>query len=122
MALGGFIASQLQSTQQSKSDAVTPAACRLHLIKAISLGIGISSLALFVLLAIGIIDASHLSVKSSYVGVVVGGAILGIGWSIAGFCPGSGAKRSRRRKKRCSAIYFRRLGGCFHFHDSLEGP
>lgn len=61
----------------------------LHLMKAIFFAIGISSTLLFLLMASGIIDSGHLSVKSSYFGVIVGGAMLGLGFAIAGYCPGT---------------------------------
>ena len=61
----------------------------LHLMKAIFFAIGISSTLLFLLMASGIIDSGHLSVKSSYFGVIVGGALLGLGFAIAGYCPGT---------------------------------
>jgi len=61
----------------------------LHLMKTIFFAIGISSTLLFLLMAVGVIDAGHLSVKSSYIGVIVGGAMLGLGFAVAGYCPGT---------------------------------
>jgi hypothetical protein len=61
----------------------------LHLMKAIFFAIGISSTLLFLLMAFGIIDSGHLSVKSSYLGVIIGGALLGLGFAVAGYCPGT---------------------------------
>ncbi len=61
----------------------------LHLAKVILFAIGFSSLLLFILMAVGVIPVSHISVKSSYLGVIIGGAIFGIGFGLGGYCPGT---------------------------------
>lgn len=65
---------------------------RLHdtfLMKAILFAIGLSSIALFTGLYLGFVDHAHISIKGAYIGVVLGGALLGVGFAIAGYCPGT---------------------------------
>ncbi len=61
----------------------------LHLAKVILFAIGFSSLLLFILMAMNVIPTSHIHVKSAYTGVIVGGAIFGIGFGLGGYCPGT---------------------------------
>jgi len=61
----------------------------LHLAKVILFAIGTSSLLLFLLLFAGLIDQSHISIKSAYTGVILGGLIFGIGFAVGGYCPGT---------------------------------
>lgn len=87
----------------------------LHLMKAILLAIGLSSLTLFVLLATGLVDVGHVSVKASYVGVIVGGAILGAGWAMAGFCPGTAVVGAGAGRKDALVYIAGGLIGAFAF-------
>ncbi len=62
----------------------------LHLMKAIFLGIGVASFGMFGGILAGLIDVGHMDIKSAYMGVFVGGAIMGLGFALAGYCPGTG--------------------------------
>jgi hypothetical protein len=82
----------------------------LHLMKVILFAIGFSSLLLFILLSLGAIDPGHLSVKPAHYGVILGGSILGIGFAIGGYCPGTCIVASARGRKDALAFL---LGGIF---------
>ena len=61
----------------------------LTLMKIILFAIGLSSVLLFFANSFGILDISHLSVKPTNLGVLVGGLIFGIGFGWIGSCPGT---------------------------------
>jgi len=61
----------------------------LHLMKVILFAIGISSLVLFILLTAGLLNPAHISIKTAYIGVLIGGLIFGVGFAITGYCPGT---------------------------------
>ena len=91
-----------------------------HLMKAILLGIGISSAALFILLAVGAIDTGHMSVKSSYLGVIIGGGLLGFGWAISGFCPGTSLVGAGAGRKDALVFIIGGMVGAFIYMLSFE--
>ena len=61
----------------------------LSLMKIILFAIGFSSFLLAIASFIGILDISHLDIKTTHLGVVIGGLIFGIGFGWAGTCPGT---------------------------------
>jgi hypothetical protein len=80
----------------------------LHLMRTILLGIGVGSVMLFGGLLAGVVDVGHMSVKAAYAGVFVGGILLGLGFAVAGYCPGTGLAAAATG--RTDAIFFV-LGG-----------
>ena len=62
----------------------------LHMAKTILLGIGVGSVLMFGGQMIGWVDVAHMSVKTAYAGVFIGGLLLGFGWALSGYCPGTG--------------------------------
>lgn len=71
----------------------------LGLMKTILLGIGVAAILIFGGQMLGLVDVAHMSVKGAYWGVLLGGMMLGFGWALSGFCPGTGvcAAASGRR-------------------------
>lgn len=62
----------------------------LNLAKAILLAIGTGTVLMFAGQMVGLVDVGHMSVKSAYIGVAIGGLMLGAGWAASGYCPGTG--------------------------------
>ncbi|MDD8022971.1 MAG: YeeE/YedE thiosulfate transporter family protein [Paracoccaceae bacterium] len=92
----------------------------LGLMKAIILAIGVALLLTFAGQMTGIVDVGHMSVKTAYVGVFLGGMLLGFDWALSGYCPGTGlcALASGRR----DALFFVAGGllGAFAYIQSYD--
>lgn len=76
----------------------------LTLMKTILLAIGGGSVLMFSGQMLGIVDVLHMSVKSAYTGVFIGGLMLGIGWAASGYCPGTGVAAAATGRK--DALFF----------------
>ncbi len=76
----------------------------LHLMKTILLAIGTGSILMFGGQMLGLIDVGHMSVKAAYTGVFIGGLMLGAGWAMSGYCPGTGVCAAASGRK--DALFF----------------
>ncbi|AAV95886.1 YeeE/YedE family protein [Ruegeria pomeroyi] len=76
----------------------------LRLAKAILLAIGTGSALMFGGQMLGLVDVGHMSVKTAYLGVFLGGLMLGAGWAAAGYCPGTGVVAAASGRK--DALFF----------------
>lgn len=83
----------------------------LILMKIIVFAIGFSSILLSVFYMLGWFNISHLSIKTTHLGVIIGGLLFGAGFGTVGTCPGTcvAAAGSGGAGKAASAI----LGGLF---------
>jgi hypothetical protein len=77
---------------------------RLNLMKTILLAIGTGSILMFGGQMLGLVEVGHMSVKTAYVGVFLGGLMLGVGWAASGFCPGTGVCAAASGRK--DALFF----------------
>lgn len=81
----------------------------LSVMKIIVFAIGLSAMLVSITGFLGILDVSHFSVKTTHLGVIIGGLIFGLGFGYAGSCPGTcvAGISGRTYKKALSTI----LGG-----------
>ncbi len=89
-----------------------------ELMKTILLGIGVGAVLLFTSNALGLFDVSHFSIKSLYIGVLIGGLIFGIGWAISGYCPGTSVSALGSGKIDALVYILGGLFGAFLFSKS----
>ena len=61
----------------------------LSVMKIILFAIGLSSFLLSLATFVGVFDVAHLSIKTTHLGVLIGGLIFGVGFGWAGTCPGT---------------------------------
>ncbi len=75
-----------------------------ELAKTILMAIGVGSVLMFAGQMAGLVDVGHMSVKTAYVGVFVGGILMGLGWAFSGYCPGTSVAAVASGRK--DALFF----------------
>ncbi|GJM03150.1 MAG: hypothetical protein DHS20C08_16510 [Rhodomicrobium sp.] len=92
----------------------------LYLMKTILFAIGFASLLMFGGQMLGLVDVGHMSVKAAYAGVFAGGLILGLGWALSGYCPGTGLAAAATGRVDALLFILGGLSGAFAFMLSYD--
>lgn len=76
---------------------------QLHLMKTILTAVGVGNVLLFSAISLKVVDTTHLLVDPLNYGVIIGALLLGSGFALAGYCPGTSlaALASGRRDAFC---------------------
>jgi hypothetical protein len=99
----GFVLDRIGATNPNVAGRML-ALVDLGLAKTILLAIGLASVLMFGGQMLGLVDVGHMSVKTAYAGVFIGGLMLGLGWAASGFCPGTGVCAAASGRK--DALFF----------------
>ena len=90
----------------------------LRLLKIILTALAVGTLGVTLLDTAGM---AHLKIKPAYLlGVALGGALFGIGFALAGYCPGTCVVATAERKKGCLLCLAGRFAGGDHFRSALS--
>lgn len=92
----------------------------LHLMRTILLAIGTAALLTFGGLLTGLVDPGHLDVKDAYMGVFLGGILLGLGFAVAGYCPGTGLAAAASGRYDAMVFVLGGLAGAFAYMLTYE--
>lgn len=83
----------------------------LHLMKTIFAAMGLGSILMFGGQMPGLVEVGAMSAKAAHPGVLIGGAILGVGFAVAGCCPATGVAALGRGRRDAATFAVGGLAG-----------